>query len=151
GEVKGELAVDVALDPAWPKGVPDTLKPRHDRTPPSRVSKYAANAFGELRPALLFESELLAALGGKGVEARVAVLLGDVPLRPHPAVPLHAMQRRVERPFLDAQQIGGDALDVRGDGVAVHPTVRIERFQHQQHERALQDVVLLYAHRGWPS
>jgi len=54
----------------------------------------------------------------------------------------HPMQRRIERAFLDPQQIGRHALNMAGDAVAVHALVRCERAQHQQHERALQDVVL---------
>ena len=52
------------------------------------------------------------------------------------------MQRRVERAFFDAQQVGGDFLDVRRDRVAVQRAARGERFEHEEAERALEDVVL---------
>jgi hypothetical protein len=52
---------------------------------------------------------------------------------------LEPVQRGIERPLLDAQQVAGHLLDSLGDRPAVH---RLEgtRAQDQEIERALQDV-----------
>ena len=52
-------------------------------------------------------------------EAGFSVLLGDAPLGFQPALLLHAVQGRVERAFLDAEQVARDALHVGGDRKSV--------------------------------
>ena len=58
------------------------------------------------------------------------------------------MEGRVERSLLDAEHVGGDLLDVGGDRVSVEPAARGEGFEHEQAERALEDVVLCFRHVG---
>src|SRR4051794_31129236 len=70
-----------------------------------RVADHASHAFGEARPALFFQSELLPALSGDGVEARLAVFFGGAPIGADPAFLLHAVERGVERALFDAQQL----------------------------------------------
>src|SRR5688572_15268843 len=93
----------------------------------SGVAEDAADALGETRPALLLLGELASAERGQRVEAGLPVLVGDAPLRAHPPILLHAVEGGIERTLLDAEQVVGDALDVRGDGVAVHPSLGGER------------------------
>ena len=100
----------------------------------------------EPRPTRFFELELLSPRRRDRVELRFAILLGRAPLRAEPSVLRHAMQRRVERSFFDAQQVRRHALDVRRDRVPVHAPLRIECLEHEEHERALQDVVLVAWH-----
>src|SRR5678816_4689117 len=88
-----------------------------------RVAEDACYAFGEARPALLLRRQLLLAGGRECVEPRLAILLGHAPIGAKPSVLFHPVERGVQRPFLDAEQVGGCALDVRRDGVAVHATL----------------------------
>src|SRR5207249_10685677 len=113
---------------------------------PLRQSNDALDSLGEPRPALLLARELPASAGGERIESGFAVLLADAPCGPDPARLLHPVERRVERSLFDSQEIGGDALDVRRDGVAVHALLRGQGLEHEQHQRALNDVVSLCAH-----
>jgi len=97
-------------------------------------------------PALPLRGELAATLGRQRVKPRLAVLVSHSPFRFDPTLLLHAVQRRVQRAFLDAQQLIGTALDVRGDRVAVHRLPRGQRAEDQQGQCALQHVVLARAH-----
>src|SRR5437867_699061 len=81
----------------------------------------ALHAAAQPRPALLLERQLPSARLRDRVEPRLAVLLREAPLRPQPSVLGHAVERGIERAFLDAQKIRGHALDARGDRVPVHP------------------------------
>ena len=56
------------------------------------------------------------------------------------------MERWVQRSFLDAKKVRGDLLDVRRDRIAMHLAARAERFEHEQIESALEDVVLGLRH-----
>ncbi len=53
------------------------------------------------------------------------------------------MQRRVQRPLIDAQHFVGHLLDALRDAPAMHRTER-ERFQDQHVQRALQDIELCF-------
>src|SRR5262249_42927722 len=77
------------------------------RTSHLRIAQHFANARPQPYPACFFFGELLAAERCERIEARLAILFGDSPFGADPAGLLHAMQRRVERPLLDAQQLVG--------------------------------------------
>ena len=64
--------------------------------------------------------ELLAAGPGQRVEARAPIVLGRAPVGGDPALMLEAVERRIERALLDAQQIVGNLLDTLGNRPAVH-------------------------------
>ena len=86
--------------------------------------------------------DLLPAGPRQRVEPGPAVGLGGAPLRRDPALMLEPVQRRIERPLLDAQQLVGNLLDALGDRPAVH---RLERdgAQDQEIEGALDEVGLV--------
>src|SRR5689334_7883686 len=67
----------------------------------SGASQHEADAFGQPGPALLLGGEALPARGRQRVELRVAVLLGDPPFGLHESLLLHAVERGIERAFLD--------------------------------------------------
>src|ERR1700709_517267 len=113
----------------------------------SGVPQNAAHALGETGPALLLLRELFAAGGGERIETGLPVLFRGAPFGAHPAVLLHAVERRIERALLDAEQLGRGLLNVRGDGVAVHLALRFERLEHEESQGSLEDVILLSWHR----
>src|SRR5215469_4012910 len=115
-----------------------------------RIAQNLANARRQPYPAFLFFGELFAAERRERIEARLAILLGHAPFRAYPTGLLHAMQRRVERALLDTQQLIGNKMDVGGNGVAEHALLPAQCFENQQHQRALQDVVLFRSHRLRP-
>ena len=86
--------------------------------------------------------ELLPAGLGQRVEAGAPVGLGRAPLGGDPALMLQAVQRRIERALLHAQQFVRDLLDALRDRPAVHRLER-DRPQDQQVERALNQVGLV--------
>src|SRR5690242_14958040 len=147
-EMKGDLAIDVALERSRPERVDETSKPGHRQVSSlaSDVTKDPTDAFSEARPAIFFDSQLSATLGGERVEARLAVLLGQAPFGFEPALLLHSVQSGVERALFDAQEIAGHPLHVRGDRVPVQPFARGQGLQDEQGQRALQDVVLRSRH-----
>src|SRR6476619_3166336 len=110
------------------------------------VAQDAGHAVAQPRPALFLERELLSAGGGDRIEPRFAILLRRPPLRAQPAVLLHAMKRRIERPLFDPKEIARRLLNVRRDRIPVHPAIRAERLEHEESEGALKDVVLLFGH-----
>ena len=74
------------------------------------------------------------------VELRLAVVVRRAPARRDPAALLQAEQRGVDRALIELQDVLADLLDAPGDAVAVQRPHRVERLQHHQIERALQDV-----------
>ena len=82
---------------------------------------------------------------GQEVVARPAVVLGDPPLRVDPALPLHALERRIQRALLDREHVARHGLDPLGQPPPVHRLQR-ERAQHEELERALQNVGAVCAH-----
>ena len=73
------------------------------------------NAGGEALPLGDFGVELFASGPGQRIEAGAPVVLGCAPFGRNPALVLEAVQRRVERALLDAQQIIRNLLDALGD------------------------------------
>ena len=82
--------------------------------------KNSGDGLGQAGPVLFFLCKLLPAGGGEAIVARAAIVLGNAPLRGDPAILLHAVQRRVERTFLDSQDVIRNPLDMQGDAVAMH-------------------------------
>ena len=112
GEMKGDLALDVAFDFSRSDSIDQTMQPSHLCVPcrsgssrTLRITKHASDAFCEAGPALLFQCQLLAPLCRERVEARFTVLLRHTPLGLQPALLFHPVKRRVERAFLDAQEV----------------------------------------------
>src|ERR1700689_5449395 len=106
--MKLQFPFEIPLHAAGPQRIPKSAIPGHAHLSrpflflASGVAHYARHTLRETGPALLFLHELLPALGGYRVEARLPVLLGDAPFGPHPTLLLHAVQRRVERTLFHA-------------------------------------------------
>src|SRR5215471_15000305 len=111
-----------------------------------RIAENLADTRRQPYPAFLLPGELSATERSERIEARLAILPGRAPFGAHPPGLLHTMQRRVERALLDAQQLIGHGVDVGSDGVAVHVLLVRQRFEDEQHQRTLQDVVLFRSH-----
>ena len=56
-------------------------------------------------PVLFFFGKLFPAFGGQPIVAGAAIVLGDAPFRADPPVLFHAVERGLERAFLDAQDV----------------------------------------------
>ena len=74
-------------------------------------------AYGE--PAGDFGGQLFFAGGGELVEASAPAGVFGGPFGADPAGLLHAVKRRVERADLGVEDVAGDVLDGRHDGIAV--------------------------------
>src|SRR5262245_51808196 len=68
-------------------------------------AEHTCDGFRESQPAVVFGVGRHATLAGQLVELGFAVVLGDAPFRLDEPLLLHAIERRVERPFLDSQCI----------------------------------------------
>lgn len=112
----------------------------------SGIAQYSLYSVTQATPAFFFERELLLASGGDAIETRLPILLGRPPFRAQPTVLRHPVERRIEGALFDAQQVRGHALDVRSDGVAVHPSLRGDCLEDEKDERTLQDIVLVLRH-----
>ena len=147
GDVERELAIDVVGDLPGAEDVDQSGEPGHrGLLRRLRGLQHALDAGPQPCPALFLERQLLPPGPGDGVVARLPVLVGDAPFGLEPAGLGHAVQRGIERPFLDAQQIGRRALDPRRDRVAVPPLAVAQRPEDEQDQRALEDVVLPACH-----
>src|SRR5262249_37447091 len=102
------------------------------------ISHYALHALGESLPTFLFIEKLLFAFGGQRVEAGLAIFLGSSPFGAHPALLFHAVKGRVERPLFHSQQLVGNAVDMGGDGVAVHAPGGGQALENEEGQRALE-------------
>ena len=85
--------------------------------------------------------------GSQAVDPRGPALRGDAFFRFQPAFPQHALQRGIERAFLDLQQVVGDLLDVLDQRIAVH-RLQPERVEDHHFERAGEEVAALRV--SWP-
>jgi len=90
-------------------------------------------------PVLFLGGELTASGGSDLVGAGAPLVRRHPPPRRHEPRLLEPMEGRVERPFFDAQALGG-AFDVRGDRIAVHRPAAREDLQDQQRQRTLQRI-----------
>src|SRR5215831_8346568 len=94
--------------------------------------------------------QLLPPGGRQLVEAGAPVVLRLTPLRFDPAFDRQALQRGVERTFLDLQHVVGSLLDVAGDSVAVHrPRVTLDGLEdeHLQRSRNQLSFLCIASHR----
>ena len=85
-------------------------------------------------------------LVGEAVQLRPAAELRCTPLRLNPAAPLHAIEGRVERAFLDHHRFVRALFDEAGNRVAVSRTRR-QRLENQGVERAMQERVGQFGRR----
>ena len=68
------------------------------------------------------------------------VRLRHAPCRPDPAPLLEPQQRRIQRSLVERQRAAGDLLNALGEPEAVLRPHSLERAQHHQVERALQNI-----------
>ena len=100
---------------------------------------------GHPGPVLALFDELALAVAREPVVLGLTVVLRRVPFRIDPALLLQAMERRVERPLVDPQDVARDLLDALRDAPAVHRLER-QRLQDEHVERALQEILFLTSH-----
>jgi hypothetical protein len=86
--------------------------------------------------------EVAEAGGGKTVDAGGTAFGGDAGLRPEPAFAEHALERGVERAFLDLEKVAGNLLDVADQRIAVHG-LAAEGLEDHEFERAGEEVAVL--------
>ena len=79
------------------------------------------------------------------VEARAAVVRGDVPLGLNQTLPLQPVERRIERALPELQHALGPLLNPLGDAPPVH-RLELQRPEHEHVERALQEISLFLGH-----
>src|SRR5688572_3010786 len=84
-------------------------------------------------------AELGASPRGQLIELGLAVVLRDAPLALDPARALEAVERRVERAFLDEKDIVAAFTDLSGDGVSVQWSPA-EGLEDEEVECSLQEV-----------
>src|SRR5579859_776188 len=89
-------------------------------------------------------AQLPLAVGGEGVVAGATVAGSDSPLCGDPAFDQHALERWVERAFLDLEDVFGVPLDGLGDLVAVELAASGEGFEDEQVEGAGRDFVVAF-------
>ena len=115
GEMEFELAVDFFVDLRAAEAQREALTELHasgrlqDSGHGAREAHPFGRARGELRPAERRDP----------VELRSSADLGRAPFGLDQAAQFEAVERRVERPFLDVQLIAGGLLEPAGDAVAV--------------------------------
>ena len=73
------------------------------------------------------------------------MLVGDPPLGSDEALPLQPVERRIERPLPELEDLLRPLLDALGDAPAVH-RLELQRLEHEHVERALEYVALLSDH-----
>src|SRR6185503_15066929 len=76
---------------------------------------------------------------------RAAIVVGVSPLGGEPTVALEAVQRGVQRPFLDEEVAVGDGVDPLGHGVAM-PRAPAQRFENEDVERAAEQAAIGIEH-----
>jgi hypothetical protein len=79
------------------------------------------------------------------VKPGLAVLFGYTPFRPDQALRLKPVQRRIERPLLDAEDVGRDQVDAIRNGQPVSRLV-LQGAQDQHVERSVDQVGLFLGH-----
>jgi len=87
-------------------------------------------------PGVLLGRELPMPAFGQFVVLGAAIVVGGAPVRLDPSAALEAVEGRIERSLLDAEDLFGDLLDALGDGPAVLRAER-ERAEDEEVERAL--------------
>ena len=110
-------------------------------TRPSSVPENLRHSLGEALPVLPLFRELFLSGGGDRIEARPAAFIGQPPIRLYQAFLLHSVKRRVKRPLLHAQKIGGHMLDMVRQRIPVNGAFRFKCTQHEKGKSALQDIV----------
>src|SRR5713101_4789779 len=72
-----------------------------------REPQHLCDGLRQLRPLFLLFGKALLPRAGDRVETRAAVVRRRVPRRFDPAEMFHAMERRIQRAFLDSQNVVG--------------------------------------------
>ena len=96
-------------------------------------------------PFVGFDLQLLASGARDGVVARLAIVLGDLPIGSDPALARHPVQRGIQRSLLHAERFAGEVLDAFADSPPVLGIVR-EHLEDQHVEGAANDVAGGAAH-----
>src|ERR1700730_4076618 len=105
---------------------------------------------GHALPALPFLSKLLAARARQRVILGLAVVVGQAPPRADPPALLETQERRIQRSLIELEQVEGYLLDALRYAVTMERAHGVERFQHDQVQRALQHFTARRCHRPTP-
>src|SRR4051812_32900442 len=100
---------------------------------------------GITHPERSLAAEMCASRGRDGVESRAPIVLGDSPLRSHPAAIFESPQRGIEGAFFDPKDVVGRGLDPTCDAVAMGGAGE-QRFENENTERALEQVTGVGTH-----
>src|SRR5262249_11251019 len=105
---------------------------------PGRVQD-ALDGFCESLPSRTFGGQMLFPGGGQAIGLAPLIVLGDLPLRADPLLPLQPVQRRIERAGVYLQRLVGIASDRLADAVAMlWPP--LQRLQDEHVQRPLQQL-----------
>jgi len=105
--------------------------------------------FDQQTPGFGFLAELAAAQRGELIELGPAVIVREPPLGLDPFAGLEAVQRWVQRPFADLEDVAGELLDPAGDGIAMRRPPA-QRLEDQEIEGSLNEINRLWQ-SGLPS
>jgi hypothetical protein len=113
---------------------------RARRTEP-RLRAFDQQANGRRQPIPAFELafELFPAIAGQRIELGGAAEIGFPPLGPNPCLLLEAVQRGVERPLPDGQDVAGQQPNAFRNSPPVQRLAG-DGFENQQIQRALEQV-----------
>jgi hypothetical protein len=90
----------------------------------SRFLEHQADAARQALPCGFFVSQPLLSGLGQAIKTRAPIVFGRAPICRDPALPLQALQRRVQRPLLDLEDVVRELTDPLRDRPAVE---RLER------------------------
>src|SRR5262245_55733651 len=79
----------------------------------------ALDGFRESLPARAFGCQVFFSRGGQAIGLDPLIVLGDLPLRADPLLPLQPVQRRIERAGVYLQRLVGIGSDRLADAVAM--------------------------------
>ena len=105
-------------------------------------SEHFRNGGRQAAPARALERQLSPAGRRDAVVLRALIVVGELPLRVDPALPLETMQRRIEGTVIDVEHLIGAGAERNADTVAVLGSP-LQGPQNQQVERALEQIRLL--------
>src|SRR5215471_16348001 len=109
-----------------------------------RRRRHSRDCAHDSLPFRLFDGQLLLALSRKAVVLEFALSFAAFPSRGEPALALHSVKRRVQRPVLDLEDIFGAALNVFGDLMSVRGAQQ-QRAENQHVERSPEEINLVAA------
>src|SRR5258708_10692319 len=116
-------------------------------SPARRQTEQTADDTRNSLPVFRFLAELFAPRTCDGVELGLAIVLRETPGRRYPCALLQPQQRRVDRSFVQPQNIVADLFDAPGNSITVLRPHGIESLQNHKIEGALQYFRFSFCHQ----